>query len=121
MPFGNTTTRHNRPLGYPVQASNNVAHTIEVRTLDFVGNESASATTTVTPLPMSIIGVKDTGYTETGTWSASSIPGWLSTQTRTSNVATATAQWRPELAQAGEYEVWAWVPSNESRLGRGTP
>ncbi len=113
VPVGNINDETNRPLGYPVEASNSVAHTIEVRTLDLVGNESASATTTVTPLPMSIIGVKDTGYSETGTWSASSIPGWLSTPTRTSNVAAATAQWRPQLAQAGEYEVWAWVPSNE--------
>lgn len=113
VPVGNINDETNRPLGYPVKASNDVTHTIEVRTLDLVGNESASATTTVTPLAMSIIGVEDTAhYSETGTWTASSVAGWLATPTRTSPAAAASAQWRPQLDQAGEYEVWAWVPNN---------
>lgn len=118
LPVGNINDETNRPLGYEVKdLANDVAHTIEVRTLDLVGNESAPATTTVTPLSMSIIGVADTGYTETGTWTPSSVPGWLATPTRTSSAGTASAQWRPELDQAGEYEVYAWMPTNTN----GTP
>ncbi len=40
-PFGNTNDAHNRDLGFEVpDLANGVAHTIEVTTLDFVGNES---------------------------------------------------------------------------------
>ena len=68
----------------------------------------------VTPLPMSIIGVQDAGYTESGTWTASSVAGWLASKTRTSNAPTASAEWRPDLPTTGEYEVWAWVPNNRT-------
>jgi hypothetical protein len=81
-----------------------------VRAVDLSGHESAAASVTVEPLPMTIIGVTDSRYTEQGTWTPSSIPGWLGSKTRTSNVPTATAQWRPTLEQAGAYDVYAWVP-----------
>lgn len=97
-------------LGFPVEGlTNGVDHTLEVRAVDLSGHESVAATTTVRPLPMTIIGVTDEGYTEQGTWTASSVAGWLRSKTRTSNVATATAEWRPTLA-AGSYDVYAWVP-----------
>ena len=112
-PFGNTNDAHNRDLGFEVpDLENGVAHTIEITTVDFVGNESKPTTVTVTPLPMEIIGVEDAGYTESGTWTPSSVPGWLGSKTRTSNTPTAGAEWRPDLPTAGEYEVWAWVPNN---------
>ncbi|GAB3745189.1 golvesin C-terminal-like domain-containing protein [Microlunatus parietis] len=97
-------------LGFKIdKLANDVDHLLEVRAVDLSGHESAAATISVRPLPMTIIGVTDEGYTEQGTWTASSIAGWLRSKTRTSNVATATAEWRPTLA-AGTYEVYAWVP-----------
>lgn len=112
-PFGNTNDRHNRDLGFEVpDLENGVAHTIEVAAVDFVGNESERTAVSVTPLPMSIIGVEDAGYTESGTWAPSSVAGWLATKTRTSNVTTASAEWRPDLPAAGTYEVYAWVPNH---------
>jgi hypothetical protein len=112
-PFGNTNDRHNRDLGFQVpDLENEVAHTIEVAAVDFVGNESDRTAVSVTPLPMSIIGVEDAGYSETGAWTPSSVAGWLATKTRTSNVKTASAEWRPDLATAGTYDVYAWVPNN---------
>lgn len=113
-PFGNTNDAHNRDLGFEVpDLENGVAHTIEVTTVDFVGNESAPTTVSVTPLPMTIIGVGDEGYTETaGTWAPSSVPGWLASKTRASNNGIASAEWRPDLPTAGDYEVWAWVPNH---------
>lgn len=112
-PFGSTNDAHNRDLGFLVpDLQNGVAHTIEITTVDFVGNESKPATVTVTPLPMAIIGVEDEGYSEAGTWTPSSVPGWLASKTRTSNAPTASAEWRPDLPSGGAYEVWAWVPNN---------
>jgi hypothetical protein len=40
------------------------------------------------------------------------VAGWLATKTRTSNLRAASAEWRPELATAGTYDVYAWVPNN---------
>ena len=112
-PFGNTNDAHNRDLGFEVpDLENGVAHTIEITTVDFVGNESKPTTVSVTPLPMAIIGVADAGYTEVGPWAPSSVAGWLASKTRTSNAGAASAEWRPDLPTAGTYEVWAWVPNN---------
>ncbi|MDQ0894142.1 golvesin C-terminal-like domain-containing protein [Agromyces ramosus] len=112
-PFGNTNDRHNRDLGFEVPGlENGVAHTLEVAAVDFVGNESDRSAVSVTPLPMSIIGVEDAGYTEVGAWAPSSVAGWLATKTRTSNLRAASAEWRPDLATAGTYDVYAWVPNN---------
>ena len=113
-PFGNTNDAHNRDLGFEVRdLENGVAHTIEITTVDFVGNESKPTTVGVTPLPMTIIGVEDDGYTEAaGTWAPSSVPGWLASKTRASNNGIARAEWRPDLPTAGDYEVWAWVPNH---------
>lgn len=92
--------------------ANNTPHKLEVRTVDLSGNESASSTVMVTPVPMSIVGIGDPAYTESGTWSPSSVSGWLTSKTRATNVTSATAQWRPELATAGMYDVYAWVPNH---------
>lgn len=100
-------------LGFPVEElANNEAHRLEVRAVDLSGNESLPATVDVTPLPMSIVGIGEDGYTEQGTWTGSSVPGWLRSSTRTSNVTTATATWRPDLPTAGGYDVYAWVPNH---------
>lgn len=113
-PFGNTNDAHNRDLGFEVpDLENGVAHKVEITTVDFVGNESKPTAVEVTPLPMAIIGVEDPGYTETaGTWAPSSVPGWLASKTRASSNGVASVEWRPDLPEAGEYEVWAWVPNH---------
>jgi beta-glucanase (GH16 family) len=115
-PVGNINDETNRPLGYEVpDLANDVAHSIAVTTLDLVGNESAPTTTSVTPLPMAIVGVEDPGYTEAGSvWAASSVAGWLSSKTRASLSPGATAEWRPDLAESGEYDVYAWVPNHSN-------
>ena len=101
--------------GVPVpNLTNNVAHNLEVRAVDLAGNESAPATVSVTPLPMSIVGLADTGYTETGVWAPSSVPGWLTSATRASNGVGNTAEWRPDLPSAGSYDVYAWVPNHSN-------
>ncbi|MEH1014318.1 glycoside hydrolase family 16 protein [Micromonospora sp. CPCC 206060] len=49
------------------------------------------------------------GYSETGTWHDSTVPGWtVGTTSRyaTCHTAGATATWRPNLRQAGRYEVF---------------
>ncbi|WP_328996125.1 family 16 glycosylhydrolase [Kribbella sp. NBC_01245] len=100
-------------LGFPVHGlANNVEHSLEVRAVDLSGNESRPAAVAVTPLPMNIVGIGDEGYTEQGAWTPSSVRGWLSSPTRTTNVTSATAQWHPELAVAGTYDVYAWVPNH---------
>ncbi len=110
-PVGHPANPEFTRLGFEVEGlTNGVEHELELRAVDLSGHESAGTTVTVEPLPMSIIGVTDAGYSEQGTWTASSVPGWLSSKTRTSNVPSATAQWRPTLEQAGAYEVYAWVP-----------
>ncbi|TDO49158.1 beta-glucanase (GH16 family) [Kribbella sp. VKM Ac-2527] len=98
------------------ELANNVAYTLEVKAVDLSGNESAAATVSVTPLPMSIIGVKETdsGYTETGVWAPSSVPGWLSSGTRASNGSGKSAEWRPDLPSAGSYDVYTWVPNHSN-------
>jgi len=118
-PVGNIGNPGLVAQGIPVlELTNNVAHTLQVKAVDLSGNESAPATVSVTPLDMSIVGVLDTGYTETGTWAASSVPGWQTTGTRASNGAGKTATWRPNLPSAGLYDVYAWVPNHSnSTLG----
>lgn len=60
-----------------------------------------------------IIGIDDAGYTETGSrWTGSSVRGWDGTPTRTTNDTSASAEWRPDLKDAGTYEVYAWVPTH---------
>ncbi len=110
-PVGHPANPEFTRLGYQVAGlTNGTEHELDLRAVDLSGHESVAAKVTVEPLPMVIIGVADDGYTEQGTWTASSVPGWLSSKTRTSNVPAATAQWRPTLAQAAAYEVYAWVP-----------
>ncbi|MBZ2196503.1 golvesin C-terminal-like domain-containing protein [Occultella gossypii] len=100
-------------LGYSLdELANNVEHAIEVRAVDLSGNESAAATVSITALPMTIITPADPGYAEQGTWTPSSVPGWLSAPTRTTNVTSATATWTPDLTGAGSYDVWVWVPNH---------
>jgi hypothetical protein len=51
------------------------------------------------------------GYSESGTWSTSTLTGWtVASPTRyaTCNTAGATATWRPNLRTAGTYQVWAY-------------
>nr|WP_238351544.1 glycoside hydrolase family 16 protein [Kribbella shirazensis] len=123
VPTGNPADAQSRGLGFPVSGlTNNVAHTLAVTVVDQSGNESKPATATVTPKPMAIVGIDDEGYTETGTWTGSSVAGWQGAPTRTSNTATATADWRPTLEASGEYDVYAWVPnhSNSTTAARYT-
>lgn len=113
-PFGNIGNPGLVAQGIPVpDLTNNVAHTLQVKAVDLSGNESAPAAVSVTPLDMAIVGLTDTGYTEVGTgWAPSSVPGWLTTGTRASNGSGKSADWRPTLAAAGQYDVYAWVPGN---------
>ncbi|GAB2598823.1 golvesin C-terminal-like domain-containing protein [Kribbella endophytica] len=113
-PVGNIGNPGLVAQGIPVpDLANNVPHSLQVRTVDLSGNESASASVSVTPLPMAIVGVDDTtAYTETGVWAPSSIPGWLTSPTRASNGVGRTADWRPNLPSAGQYDVYAWVPNH---------
>ena len=112
-PVGNIGNPELVARGIPVpDLANNVAHTLQVRAVDLAGNESAPATVPVTPLPMTFVGVTDTGYTETGAWAPSSVPGWLTSATRASNGVGKTAEWRPNLPSAGSYDVYAWVPNH---------
>ncbi len=100
-------------LGFPVEElANGEAVRLEIRAVDLSGHESPPAAVSVTPLPMSIVGVTDPQYSEQGTWTGSSVPGWLRSSTRTSSVTTATATWRPDLPAAGGYDVYAWVPNH---------
>jgi beta-glucanase (GH16 family) len=51
------------------------------------------------------------GYSETGSWLSSTLTGWtVNSPTRYAacHVAGATATWRPNLAQAGTYQVFAY-------------
>ncbi|GAA0913083.1 glycoside hydrolase family 16 protein [Virgisporangium aurantiacum] len=51
------------------------------------------------------------GYSESGTWSTSTLTGWtVASPTRyaTCGTAAATATWRPNLRAAGTYQVWAY-------------
>ncbi|MER7176995.1 family 16 glycosylhydrolase [Streptomyces mesophilus] len=113
VPFGNPVDAHLRALGFPVEdLTNNTAHELAVTAVDQTGNESKPTPVRVTPLPMSVIGIEDTGYTEKGTWSGSSVAGWLGSKTRSTNDTSATATWRPDLGAAGSYEVFAWVPNH---------
>lgn len=49
------------------------------------------------------------GYSETGTWGASTaITGWRGSGTRYASASSSTARWTPEL-DAGTYDVYAWV------------
>ncbi|WP_410793302.1 family 16 glycosylhydrolase [Kribbella sp. C-35] len=113
VPTGNPADAQSRALGFPVRdLTNNVAHTLAVTVVDQSGNESKPTTVSVTPKPMAVVGINDAGYTETGTWTASSVQGWQGTSTRTSNTPTATADWRPTLETSGEYDVYAWVPNH---------
>lgn len=112
-PVGNIGNPGLVAQGIPVPGlANNVAHSLQVKAVDLAGNESAPAAVTVTPLPMTTVGVTDPGYTESGTWAASSVPGWLTSATRASNGAGKSADWRPDLPAAGLYDVYAWVPNN---------
>ncbi|MFI6676068.1 family 16 glycosylhydrolase [Kribbella sp. NPDC050470] len=123
VPTGNPADAQSRGLGFPVgDLTNNVAHTLAVTVVDQSGNESKPITVSVTPKPMAIVGINDAGYSETGAWTASSVPGWQGTPTRTSNSATASADWRPTLETSGEYDVYAWVPnhSNSTTAARYT-
>lgn len=52
------------------------------------------------------------GYTETGAWSASALPGVDGTPSRYTDAAGASATWRPTLAAAATYRVEIWVPAN---------
>ncbi|WP_199551353.1 glycoside hydrolase family 16 protein [Streptomyces sp. N35] len=112
-PFGNPVDAHLRALGFPVEGlTNNTGHELAVTAVDQAGNESRPTPVRVTPLPMSVIGIEDPAYTEKGTWSGSSVAGWLGSKTRSTNDTSATATWRPELRDAGSYEVFAWVPNH---------
>ncbi len=58
-------------------------------------------------------------YTETGSWTTSSTPGynegtyrWASTF---DDAATAAATWTPNLPEAGRYAVWAWYREGANR------
>ena len=115
-PFGNIGNPGLVAQGIPVPGlANNVAHSLQVKAVDLSGNESAAATVSVTPLDMAIVGVNnDAGYTETGAWAASSIPGWQTTPTRASNGTGKSATWRPTLATAGQYDVYAWIPNHSN-------
>ncbi|RZT07562.1 beta-glucanase (GH16 family) [Kribbella sp. VKM Ac-2569] len=114
-PVGNIGNPDLVKQGIPVpDLANNVAHSLQVRAVDLAGNESAPATVSVTPTPMTFVGVADSGYTETGVWAASSVPGWLTSGTRASNGAGKTAEWRPDLPSASSYDVYAWVPNHSN-------
>ncbi|MFD0962229.1 golvesin C-terminal-like domain-containing protein [Paenibacillus chungangensis] len=52
----------------------------------------------------------DPGYTEFGTWSDSSLPGYNNSGTRYSGSPDAYAQWTPTLANAGTYRVSIYKP-----------
>ncbi|UKS24125.1 cohesin domain-containing protein [Paenibacillus sp. HWE-109] len=56
----------------------------------------------------------DAGYSETGTWSSSSVKGYNGTNTRYSNVGVRTAQWTPNIVEAGEYEVFIFKIMNST-------
>jgi uncharacterized lipoprotein YddW (UPF0748 family) len=57
-------------------------------------------------------------YTETGTWTTSSSPGYENGSYRWSSTfqnLTATATWTPDLPEAGWYAVWAWYLHGANR------
>lgn len=57
-------------------------------------------------------------YTETGTWTTSGTPGYLDSTYRYANTSaftTATARWRPTVAEAGWYPVYVWFLQGDNR------
>jgi len=107
--------------GYSVTGlTNNQAYTFGVTAVDYTGHESPARTVVATPLPIALIDDGGPGYSETGTWSPSSLAGWNGTTTRFSSVATATATWAPTLAWDGAYDVYVWLPQNMVSTSRAT-
>jgi O-glycosyl hydrolase len=51
-----------------------------------------------------------TGYSETGTWVASSLTGYNNSSTRYSTTDGSSAKWTPSLPASGNYQVYAWYP-----------
>jgi len=56
----------------------------------------------------------DSGFTKTGTWSESSAVDEYAASSVTATAIGAKATWRPTVAQAGSYEVWAWWSAKKS-------
>ncbi|MGI8335658.1 family 16 glycosylhydrolase [Actinomadura scrupuli] len=107
--------------GYSVTGlTNNRAYTFRVTAVDYSGHESAARTVVATPLPIAVVDGGGPGYSETGTWSASSLVGWNNSTTRATGAPTATATWTPELAWDGAYDVYAWVPQHTNSTAKAT-
>ncbi|MCZ8521162.1 MULTISPECIES: golvesin C-terminal-like domain-containing protein [Paenibacillus] len=64
----------------------------------------------IVPKKVIVIDQGDSGYTETGTWGDSDMPGSYGGLSRFSSTNGSTVQWTPNIPQAGYYNVYVRYP-----------
>ncbi|SDU57262.1 golvesin C-terminal-like domain-containing protein [Jiangella alkaliphila] len=109
---GGATTTLEFALTAPADAAAGSLHELA---LSAAGAEAAIAVAIGAPNAAAAVVVddEDTGYTDAGGWSASSLLGHDGSRSRFAGGGSgAVATWSPELAAAGRYRVSVWYPTN---------